>query len=66
MGLPMRGYRLVLCAEEPERDSSGFVFCANDDEARKAVASILDSNPQYRLAMAYDGERLAVTVAPRD
>jgi len=62
----MNGYRLVLCAEDPERDGAGFVFCTTDDDARKAVASILESHPQYRLAMAYDGERLALTLAQTD
>lgn len=62
----MNGYRLVLCAEDPKRDSAGFVFCANDDEAKKAVASILETHPHYRLALAYDGERLALTLAQAD
>jgi hypothetical protein len=59
----MKGYRLVLCAEDPARDSSGYVHCRDDEHARQALASILERHPEYRLAMAYDGDRLALTLA---
>jgi hypothetical protein len=59
----MRSYRLVLCAEDPAEDADGFVHCRNEDEARTAVARILENNPKYQLALAYDGDRLAMTLA---
>jgi hypothetical protein len=59
----MRDYRLVLCALEPEQDRTGYMSCPDDERARLALARLLQRHPECRIAMAYEGDRLAVTLA---
>ena len=59
----MRDYRLVLCALDPDQDRTGYMSCADDERAGQALARLLERHPECRIAMAYDGERLAVTLA---
>jgi hypothetical protein len=59
----MRDYRVVLCALDQDEDRTGFMSCPDDERAREALVRLLERHPECRLAMAYEGERLAATVA---
>ena len=57
-GRSMTGYRLVLIGTAPAVDLSGYVFCADDAQARAAAQALLQFHPDRIAVRAYEGERL--------
>ncbi len=53
-----RGYQLVLFAGASVEDSTGYVFCADDQKARDAAESVLRKRPDVLVVHVYENERL--------
>ena len=62
----MNGYRLVLIGNAPAVERSGYVFCADDEQARAAAQALLLSHPDRFAVYAYEGQRLVCEILRDD
>ena len=53
-----RGYQLVLFANAAQEDSTGYVFCADDQKARDAAEALLRNRPDLIVVHVYEDDRL--------
>ena len=52
------GYQLVLFANAAQEESTGYVFCADDQKARVAAEALLRNRPDLIVVHVYEDDRL--------
>ena len=62
----MNQYKLIVLGRDLAPGPSGFVFCANDDEAKSSAIQTLALNASHQRVRVYFGERLVCDVGRAD
>ena len=62
IGLSMNHYKLIILGADKAPGPSGYVFCANDAEARTSAAQLLALNSAHQLVQVYLDGRLVCEV----
>ena len=60
--MPMNSYKLVLVGDAPSAERTGYVYCANDDQARSAARALLQFHLEHAAVYAYEGDRLVCEI----